>query len=123
MVVQAAEVTGGIVERRVPWAARASRASRFGIRPRRRNGSSTVQVAPSSPRITRRSVGVGMVGALGCGSGDPGTVDRGRRSAGPGQARPLVDRQVGAVVGRDLVPLALRAVGAGQPAPELLAQG
>ena len=41
---------------RRPW----SRASRFGIRPRRRIGSSTVQVAPSSPRTTRRSIGFRM---------------------------------------------------------------
>ena len=54
MLVHAADVTGGTTERSVPYAAPDSKASRFGIRPSRLNGSSTVQVAPSSPRITSR---------------------------------------------------------------------
>ena len=60
MVVQAAVVTGGIVERSVPDAAPARKASRLGIKPRCRIGSSTLQVAPSRPRTTSRSTVFGM---------------------------------------------------------------
>ena len=55
MLVQAAVVTGGMIERNVPEAARARSASRFGINPRLRIGSSTVQVAPSRPSTISRS--------------------------------------------------------------------
>ena len=60
MVVQAAVVTGGMIDRSVPEAARARYASRLGINPRCRIGSSTVQVAPSRPRTSSRSTVFGM---------------------------------------------------------------
>ncbi len=61
MVVQAADVTGGMHDRSVPWLDRARRAARFGIKPRPIIGSRTDHVAPSSPKMTSRSVlGIGI---------------------------------------------------------------
>ena len=59
MVVQAAVVTGGTIDRSVPEAARARYASRLGINPRCRIGSSTVQVGTvqaQDKHVDRRSL-------------------------------------------------------------------
>src|SRR4051812_33439931 len=135
MVVQAAVVTGGMTEVKVPCADLARRASRLGIRPRCRIGSSTVQVAPSRPRTTILSIDFRInPPLLGSASIYPSWIPpeaqmawppaRGRpRSAGPGQRSVDVEREVRRIVLGDLVSFALGAIHLGELAPELRPHG
>src|SRR5579883_1600234 len=124
MVVQAAVVTGGTVERSVPAAAPARKASRWGIRPRCRMGSSTLQVAPSKPRTSSRSTVFAMkwilraplalAGASPCNRASRSgcRVDRGSLIlAWSSRCVVLdIDDELGRIVVRDLAPLPLGSV-------------